>query len=140
MGLFQVVCTGLLAAFARAQELQNCTVDSIIPVSVGSTEDAVALATSISGCSDGDFAVEWVGEVFVAETIFVTGGTSLNVTGPGPGAIANGGGETQLFVVEGGSRLHLSDMTLSNGNATVDGGAIFTNQSTVSFDLSLIHI
>ena len=130
MGLFRVVCTGLLAAFARAQDLQNCTVDSI-PVSVGSTEDAAALATSIRGCSDGDFAVEWVGEVFVGETLYVTGGTSLNITGAGPGAIADGGGETQLFYVDEGSRLHLSDMTLSNGNATEYGGAVYANQSSV---------
>ena len=137
MGLFQVVCLSLLAAFAWAQELQSCMVDSI-PVSVGSTEDAAALATSLQ-CSNGDFAVEWVGEVFVEETIFVTDGTSLNVTGAGPGAIADGGGETQLFVVEGDSRLHLSDMTLSNGNASY-GGAIFVNQSTVSFSGNMSFI
>ncbi|CAN0099250.1 unnamed protein product, partial [Ectocarpus sp. 12 AP-2014] len=96
-----------------------------------STGDALALATSLQ-CSNGDFAVEWVGEVFLEETIRITGGTSLNITGFGPGATADGGGNTQLFYVDGGSRLHLSDMALTNGNAS-DGGAINASESSASF-------
>ncbi|CAB1120469.1 unnamed protein product [Ectocarpus sp. CCAP 1310/34] len=130
MGLFQVVCMGLLAAVAQTQVLQNCSVDTS-PVMVASTEDAAALAASIIGCSNGDIAVAWVGEVVVEETIFVIGGTSLNITGAGPGAIADGGGETQVFIADGGSSLRLSDMTLSNGSAS-DGGVIFTNQPVSS--------
>ncbi|CAB1099999.1 unnamed protein product [Ectocarpus sp. CCAP 1310/34] len=82
--------------------------------------------------ANGDFSVRWVGEIFVAETIRVINGTSLNVTGAGPGAIADGSGSTQLFAVDGGSNLHLSNMTLSNGNTSF-GGAVFANQSSVSF-------
>ncbi|CAM9217438.1 unnamed protein product, partial [Ectocarpus fasciculatus] len=41
-------------------------------------------------------------------------------------------GCTQLFVVDGDSNLHLSDMPLSNGNASF-GETIFANQSSVSF-------
>ena len=62
-------------SFVRAQEVQNCRVDAV-PLIIGSTEDASTLATSILGCSDGAFAVQWVGEVFVEETIHVTRGTS----------------------------------------------------------------
>ncbi|CAM9858548.1 unnamed protein product, partial [Ectocarpus sp. 12 AP-2014] len=131
MGIFQVVYLGLLVVVARSQELQNCSVGTS-PFPVGSTEDAAALATSLE-CSNGDFAVEWVGEVFVEETIFVTDGTSLHIAGAGRGAVADGGGSTQLFYVEGGSSLHVSDMTLSNGNTSFNGGAIFANQSVVSF-------
>lgn len=46
MGLSQVVCTGLLVAVAQTQEIQNCSVDTS-PSTVGSTEDAAALATSL---------------------------------------------------------------------------------------------
>ena len=132
MGFFQFAWMSLLAVIARTQELQNCSVGAIA-WTVASTEDAGSLAASILGCSDGDFAVQWVGEVYVEDTIRVTSGTSLVITGAGPGAIADGGGDTQLFAVEGGSRLHLSDMTLSNGNASYGGGAIFANLSSVSF-------
>ena len=126
--LFRVAYIGLLAAIARAQ----CVVDTSLPVA--STEDASTLAASLESCSNGDFTVQWTGEVLVAETIRVTGGTSLNITGDGPGAVADGGGNTQLFVVEEGSSLHLQDMTLSDGNAsTSGGGAISAHESSVSF-------
>ncbi|CAM9698593.1 unnamed protein product, partial [Pylaiella littoralis] len=103
MGPFLGVCVGLLAAVAQTQELQNCSVDTT-PLTVGSTEDADTLADSLE-CSNGDaFAVEWVGEVFVAATtIRVTSGTSLNIAGAGPGAIADGRDITQLFYVDEGS-------------------------------------
>ncbi|CAM9614990.1 unnamed protein product [Ectocarpus sp. 12 AP-2014] len=137
MGLFQVVCVGLLAVVGRAQDLQDCSGNSTL-LTVGSTEDAAALASSLQ-CSNGDIAVEWVGEVFVEETITVIGGTSLNIAGAGSGAVADGGGGTQLFYVDGGSSLHLSDMTLSNGNASF-GGAIFANKSSVSFTGSMSFV
>lgn len=54
---------GGLAAVGLAQELPTCSVDSTLST-VGSTEDAATLATSLE-CSNGDFSVQWVGEVFV---------------------------------------------------------------------------
>ncbi|CAM9790765.1 unnamed protein product [Scytosiphon promiscuus] len=129
MGLFQVVCLGALAAVARAQEIQNCSVDTTF-LAVGSTEDAADLATSLE-CSNGNFLVEWDGEVVLAQTLRVTNGTSLNITATGPGAIANGHNTAQLFVVDRGSRLHLSNMTLAHGNATADGGAIYAEWSNI---------
>ncbi|CAM9114240.1 unnamed protein product [Ectocarpus sp. 8 AP-2014] len=130
MNLFQVVCIGLLATVTRSQELQSCSVDNS-RLSVGSTEDAATLAIALE-CSNGDFDVQWVGDVFVAQTIRVTNGTSLNITGAGPGAIADGRDATQLFVVDGGSRLHLSGMSLIHGNASL-GGAVSLSQSRFSF-------
>ncbi|CAN0174738.1 unnamed protein product [Ectocarpus sp. 4 AP-2014] len=135
MDAFRVVLyMCLLAGVARTQELlQNCSVDTSPVTTVGSTEDAAALATSLQ-CWNGDFVVEWVGEVIVEETIYVVGSTSLYIAGAGPGATADGGGRTQLFHVEGGSSLHLSDVTLSSGNASASyGGAVFANRSSVSF-------
>eukprot|EP00903_Cladosiphon_okamuranus_P006562 g6410.t1 len=117
---------GVANGFDDSKDSKVCAADHQV------STDAAALATSILACPDGDFAVEWVGEVLIEETIHVTGGTSLDIAGAGPGAIADGGGDTQLFAVDGDSRLHLSDMILSNGNASY-GGAIFANQSSVSF-------
>lgn len=77
--------------------------------------------------------------MFVAETINVTSGTSLNITGAGLGVAADGGGGIQLFYVDKGSSLHLSDMTLSNGNAT-DGGAIFGNEASISLSGNMSFI
>lgn len=130
MGLLRVVCMGLLAAVARTQGLPDCNVGAS-PSTVSSTEEAAALAASLN-CSNGDFAVEWVGRVEVTETIHITNGTSLNITGVGPHAIVDGRNVTQLFYVEDDSRLRLSDITLTYGSAA-KGGAIFAWWSSVSF-------
>lgn len=114
MGLFRGVCIVLLLAVAWTQELQNCTVDTD-PFTVRSTDDVATLVASLE-CSNGDFTVQWLGEVLVEETIHVTNGTSINITGAGPGATANGGDMTRrLFFVDGGSSLQLSGMSLTNG-------------------------
>lgn len=131
MAPFRAVCTGLMAAAARAQ----CDVETSLAVS--STEEAATLAASLQLCSNGSFAVEWTGEVSVVETISVTGGTSLTITGAQPDAVADGGGSVRLFVVERGSSLHLSDMTVRNGYTYGDGGAILAEHSTVSFSGSI---
>eukprot|EP00903_Cladosiphon_okamuranus_P017291 g15933.t1 len=130
---------GLLVIFAQARERQDCSAVAS-PVAVRSTEDASNLVVSLQ-CSNGDFDVRWVGEVIVAETIHVTNGTSLNITGAGSESIAGGGYTTQLFYVDRGSSLHLSDMTLANGNASSSsGGAIFLSESSASFSGSTSFI
>ncbi|CAB1096488.1 unnamed protein product [Ectocarpus sp. CCAP 1310/34] len=135
MGLFEVLFVCLLAVIAPAQELQECTLDTG-SLTVGSSEDVADLIGFLN-CSNGDFSVEWVGDVFVTETIRITSGTSLNITGDGPGAIADGQNITQLFYVDGGSKLRLSDMTLAHGNAS-EGGAIYVTQSIVSFSGNIV--
>lgn len=131
MGLLRVACTiGLLAPVARSQGLQDCSLDASTFI-VDTTDQATLLATAL-GFSDGGLSVCWVGEVIVADTIRVTDGKSLNITGAGPGAVADGQNVTQLFYVDGGSRLHLSGMALAHGSAAY-GGAIFASRSDVSF-------
>ncbi|CAM9486217.1 unnamed protein product [Scytosiphon promiscuus] len=130
MGLLRIACVAALVAVGRPQELSDCDVNATNPWTVSNTEEAAALSASLN-CSNGDFAVEWFGTVFVSEAIRVTSGTSLNITGVGPLAIADGLNVTQLFYVEGGSRLHLSDMTLTHGSAS-HGGAIHAEESSVS--------
>lgn len=84
MVLFQLLGLGFLAAFAEAQALVPCNASTSL-FTVASSEDAATLASSLR-CLDGDFAVQWIVEVEVAETIRVANGTSLNVTGDGLGA------------------------------------------------------
>eukprot|EP00752_Nemacystus_decipiens_P005317 g4823.t1 len=137
MGQLRMLCMGLLVVFGRAQELRNCSVETS-HLTVDSTEAAATLAASLD-CSNGDFEVEWVGEVFVTDTIHVTNGTSLSITGAGSGGIADGGNVTQLFVVDRGSTLRFSDMTLAHGNAS-SGGAINAFEASVSFSGSISFI
>lgn len=141
--VFQIVLVGLIAAVAWSQELQVCGGDTR-SLTVASTEDAAALATSLE-CSDGDFVVQWVGEVLLEEIIHVTNGTSLNVTGAGEGAVADGRHTHQIFVVDAGSSLHLADMTLAHGFASAEavitsGGAVFSRQASVSLSGNMSFI
>ncbi|CAM9358530.1 unnamed protein product [Ectocarpus sp. 13 AM-2016] len=129
--MLSLTFVSLLAIFARAQDLQECSAVTS-PYTVGSTEDASTLSNSLV-CSTGAFDVQWIGEVFVAETIHVTDGTSLSITSTGSSAaIADGRNVTQLFVADRGSSLHFSDMTFAHGNGSF-GGAINAVEASVSF-------
>lgn len=99
---------------------------------VEDTAGAFRLAQAVN-CSGGSFDVAWIGSVVVEESIHVLEGTTLNVTGSADGtSVVDGGGQTSLFKVDrGGGALHLSDLTVANGNAEVGGallavGAIIT--------------
>lgn len=138
MGPFQIVGMWFLAAIALSRELQDCSVDTTV-FTVGTTEDAATLATALE-CSSGDFFVQWDGEVFVEETIRLSNATALNITGTAPGATADGRNIAQLFVVDEGSRLHLSGTTLAHGSASSDGGAIYVESSSVSFSGNTVFI
>ena len=131
MGLFLLVCVGLLAAFAEPQPVPPCGADTSF-FTVASSEDAAGLASSLL-CSGGNFSVKWIGEVVVGETIRVANGTSLNITGDEPSATADGNHRTQLFAVEGGSRLHFTDMTFANGSGSSGGAISADDRSLVSF-------
>ena len=128
----RMLSISLLALFSQGQQLQDDCSALASPFTVRSTDDASTLAALILGCPDGAFAVQWVGEVFVAETIHVTNRTSLSVTGAGSSSIADGRNATQLFVVDRGSSLHFSDMTFAHGSASF-GGAINAFEANVSF-------
>ncbi|CAM9166742.1 unnamed protein product, partial [Sphacelaria rigidula] len=97
---------------------------------VDDTASASALAEEVN-CSDGVFNVEWTGNVVVEREIYVGSGTSLRVAGTDPEARINGGGRNRLFTVENAS-LNVSNVIISNGNAT-DGGAIVCEGSNMSF-------
>ena len=103
---------------------------------VDDTESATMLAEAVN-FSGGSFNATWRGSVLVERTIIIPEGTSLNVTGEGSGAEINGGGKIRLFEAQGAT-LHMTNLTLKNGNSTC-GGALYAYGSTVSW-LSLIHI
>ncbi|CAB1105335.1 unnamed protein product [Ectocarpus sp. CCAP 1310/34] len=133
MGCFNTMCrlqAGLLLlpAFGQGQALLPCSAGTSRST-VTSTAGAASLASSLE-CSNGDFAVEWDGEVVVARTIHVFEGTSLTITGAaGRGSgIMDGNHETQLISLGGGSTLYLTNMTLANANSSSNGGAIYVGE------------
>ena len=111
MGLVQAVCLSLLPGLAQAQAYLPCAAETYV-MTVSSSDDAAILARSLR-CSNGTFIVKWFGDVVVSQTLNITLGTSLNITGASTGATADGNHTTQLFAVGGASALHLTDMVLT---------------------------
>ncbi|CBN75178.1 polymorphic Outer membrane protein G/I family [Ectocarpus siliculosus] len=109
-----------------------CPADSEWNWVVGDSEQALALALAIN-CSGGSFEVEWVGTVVVNETIFVTDGTVLTITGAaGSNAALDGNSATRLFTVVNAA-LHVSGINISHG-ASISGAAIAAGGSTLTFN------
>lgn len=99
---------------------------------VASTSDATSLA-SLLNCSNGSFAVKWFGDALLSQTIAITQGTSLNITGmASTGAAAGGNHSTRLFAVDGASSLHLTDMVLAK-DVELGGAIPALDQSNISF-------
>lgn len=105
---------------------------------VEDTAGALNLVEAVN-CSGGSFDVEWVGSVFVEETIRLSGGTSLSIKGAVDGtSVANGGNVTLLFEVEGGT-LHLSHLNLTNGTGS-SGGAIYAIDAVLTVaNCTILH-
>lgn len=98
---------------------------------INTTAQAQALADAVI-CSGGNFEVQWKGHVDVEQTIQVVDGTSLRISGVGPGAVLNGNSNTRLFSAVN-AFLHLSGVTVSHG-VGASGGAIAATSSTVTLD------
>ncbi|CAM9831329.1 unnamed protein product, partial [Ectocarpus fasciculatus] len=99
---------------------------------VEDTADAIELANAID-CTGGMFDVEWRGSVIVPQTLWISEGTTVNITGvdtTASPAVVDGNGESRIFGVINAS-LNLHGMTLSNGHGVV-GGAIFSALGTVT--------
>ncbi|CAM9859094.1 unnamed protein product, partial [Sphacelaria rigidula] len=122
--LLGISCTGVATAPCSNSE----------PPYVWKIEDtatATALAAAVNQCSGGVFNIKWTGNVVVEREIHVAGGTSLNVAGSDSAAAMEGSGNNRLFTVEN-AFLNVSNMIISNGNATF-GGAIACDRSNMSF-------
>lgn len=101
---------------------------------VTSTAKAAELATALNCSGGGSFDVLWEGSVFVQETLALTDGIEVTITGVGLDATADGNGATQLFTVVN-STLNLADIALQNGDgfsgdntlSSNNGGAIWAS-------------
>lgn len=119
----------LLRGIRRSVSIEPCP-STAQDVNVTTTQEATDLARALNCSGAGEFRVLWEGEVYVNETIAVTGGSVLNVTGVGSGALADGGGTTQLFTVAN-STLNLANISLENGDgysgdvSGYSGGAVW---------------
>lgn len=128
------------------QELYECQETPVVTTTcspetqtawvVEDLETATALAEIIS-CSHGAFDVEWRSTVAVGRAFYIANGTSVNITGVGSNAGMDGQqAKTRLFTVDNAS-LHISNMRLMNGNASV-GGAIAAARSTVTLERTYV--
>ncbi|CAM9171084.1 unnamed protein product, partial [Choristocarpus tenellus] len=74
------------------------------------------------------------GHIVIDLTIVVLDGVKLSICGSGDStSVVDGGNVHQLFSVSG-SELHLFDLTLSNGNSTGSGGAIYASDSSMTVE------
>jgi fibronectin-binding autotransporter adhesin len=117
--LLLMLWTALSAICVQAQLCSS----KPVTMTIAKAEDAAKLATAAL-CDNASITVAWQGNVQLADTIVVGNGTSLAVTGASAKtAIIDGGNAVQLFDVWG--QLTLINLTLSNGNTTDFGGAIY---------------
>ena len=114
---------------AAPAAVRPCSVETQQNWVVANTAQARTMAEAVN-CSNGKFSVEWRGHVKIEETIYVVGGTVLNITGSGSNSSMDGARERRIFTVVGAS-LYLSDVTISSGSAPV-GGAIAVSASNVT--------
>ena len=103
----------LLQAIRNAVSIDPCS-SFVLSIDVATTDEARNLARTLNCSGRGTFDVLWEGTVIVNETIALTDGSVVTVTGVGSGAIADGGGITQLFTVSNAT-LYLADTGLENG-------------------------
>jgi len=101
---------------------------SIVVTSLGDS-GAGSLRAAISNANDGDvisFAVSGTITNLTGELVI---GKNLAIQGPGPGALAvSGNNSNRVFNVGGGATVSLSDLTISDGHAR--DGAKGTNSAT----------
>lgn len=108
-----------------------CQADGKTSWVVEDSAQARALAEAVN-CAGGAFDVLWRGDVVVDTTIFVFGGTVLNVTGAGIISSMNGNFTTRL-VSAVNATVHLTGVNMTNGVGVV-GGAVVAARSNLTFD------
>lgn len=143
--------SGFLAMWNRTAAVVALILASLVP-----TTDGIACAAGVStytvqdtagaeslraglNCTGGEFLVSWEGNVTLANTLVVYGGTSLTAVGLGESlSLIDGGNKVRLFLVADGT-LHLKNLSLERGNAT-HGGAIYAyGDSAVSLTDCLLQ-
>lgn len=121
-------------------------------MAVSSSADTKALVAALACAGGGVFEVSWLGNVVISETIEISGGSRLAVTGTGPlppalddetgadiASRIDGGATTGIFFVSGGSSITLQRLIIQGGYAT-EGGAITTNSSASASGKSTVNV
>ena len=123
---FLAVCCTTMARVASLP----CS-PGLVSLVVEDSAGASVLANA-TNCTGGEFDVEWMGYVEFPETIYVSAGTVLNITGADAGAVADGKNAIQFLNVAAGT-VHLSGMRIERCVADY-GGAVFANASSLTFN------
>ena len=121
------------AAVAAASPLAGAatfTVANTGDTGAGSLRDAIAQANAAAGADTIEFQAGLAGTIALSSEIAIT--DTLNLAGPGVSRITiDGGTATRLFKVQhtGGSAITatFAGLTLANGHAADEGGAIWSN-------------
>ena len=115
---------------------------------VATTSDAKTLAEALLCDGSASFTVNWHGNVMIPQTLSVSNGSTLNVTGSrstdaDTGAVVTSDGTLLLIEVGRGSTVSLTGLALSGGDGglRVTGGSFveaidctFTNNNRTSSD------
>ena len=134
----KLVHTLVGAAIAAASPLAGAatfTVTNLNDAGAGSLRDAIGQANATAGADTIQFLGTLSGMIPVASEITIT--DTVHVAGPGVSTIkVDGNLGTRLFKVQhaGGSAITatFSGMTLANGHASDEGGAIWSNGDNVT--------
>lgn len=113
---------------------------------VSTTADASDLSNELNCSGPGHFAVNWSGEVSLTQTIAISNGKSVNISGHAGNAVIYGGSAVRLFEVNDGSTLELHGLSLVGGRggnegsfAEYGGAVLVSNRSRLAaFSCSFI--
>lgn len=133
--MIKSVAVGLLVALLSPLPLSKAACPSNVSSvwHVSNTASAIALAEAVANCPGGEIDVEWSGSVPINQTIDVGNGTVLRITGVyGTSPEVDGCGSSELFFVSN-AYLHVSDVILSNGNASFGAGGVTALSSVITF-------
>ena len=109
--------------------------------SVATTSDAEELSEALLCDGPGNFVVSWHGNVILSDTLSVSNGSTLNVTGSSdsaddgdPSAVIFSDGTVVLIEVDLGSTVSLTGLTFSGGDGAVRvNGESFVEVTDCSF-------
>lgn len=120
-----VLCLALCLLVSRVQGqavvADGCDEISTKSAVVASSADALSLRQNLTRCAGDEFEVEWHGAIVISESLELSNGTSLKVTGGGHySSVVDGDGGVPLFVVNS-STLHLEGLALTGGDGVIGG-------------------
>lgn len=118
--------------FLRAVQAAECA-SEVASFDVSTADGADELVHSLMCIGSTHVTVDWHGWVKLTQTIAVGNGSSLSINGLEE-AVIDGGSAIPLITVSGGATLKLNNISLENGWAADQGGAVFVNESYIALD------